>query len=139
MVKKEWVKNKEFEKITEASRKAVNLMHGFKVEHVGINAGSKDGADPIISAFAPFGFDVKHGNSSVFLNHDIEIMTGEAYGKCGHICIETNNIKRAEAYLKSRGVKFIEESKKIDSKGNYAAVYIDGDVGGLAVHLLQKK
>lgn len=139
MVKKDWVKNKEFDKITEASKKAVALMHGFRVEHVGVNAGSAGAAESIISAFAPFGFDVKRGNSSVFLNHDIEIMTGEAYGKCGHICIETNNIKRAEAYLKSKGIKFIEESKKIDSKGNYPAVYLEGDICGLAVHLLQKK
>ena len=41
-------------------------------------------------------------------------------------------------YLKSKGVKFIEESKNIDQNGNYAAVYLDGDINGFAVHLLQK-
>ncbi|MBR5527404.1 MAG: bifunctional 4-hydroxy-2-oxoglutarate aldolase/2-dehydro-3-deoxy-phosphogluconate aldolase [Clostridia bacterium] len=138
MVNKQWVKDKEFHKITEATRKAVTLMHGFKVEHVGLNANTPEAGEDIISAFVPFGFEVKRGNSGVFLNHDVEIMTKPWYGKAGHICIETNNIKRAEAYLKSKGVKFIEETKNIDSKGNYPAVYIDGDVCGMALHLLQK-
>jgi len=138
MVNKKWVKEKDFAKITEATRNAVTLMHGFKVEHVGLNAGSPEAGEDVISAFAPFGFNVKRGNSSVFLNHDVEIMTKPWYGKVGHICIETNNIKRAEAYLKTKGVKFIEESKNIDAKGNYAAVYIDGDICGMSLHLLQK-
>ncbi len=138
MVNKEWVKNKEFHKITEATKKAVALMHGFKVEHVGINADTPENGESVIEAFSPFGFAVNRGNGGVFLNHDVEIMTKPWYGKCGHICIETNNIKRAEAYLKTKGVKFIEETKNIDAKGNYKAVYIDGDVCGFSLHLLQK-
>ena len=138
MVKKDWIQKKEFEKITESCRKAVKLMHGFCVEHVGINADTRENADPILAAFAPFGFDVHEGKESIFLNHDVEIMTKPWYGKNGHICVQTNNIKRAEAYLKSKGVKFIEESKNIGPNGDYAAVYIDGDVNGFAVHLLQK-
>lgn len=138
MVKKSWVQNKEFDKITQSCKKAVALLHGFCVEHVGINADSKEAANPILSAFAPFGFDVSTGEKSIFLNHDVEIMTTPWYGKNGHICIQTNNIKRAEAYLKSKGVKFIEESKNKDKDGNYAAVYLDGDIHGFAVHLLQK-
>lgn len=138
MVKKDWIKNKEFSKITDACRKAVKQMHGFHVEHVGINADARENAASILSAFAPFGFAVHEGEASIFLDHDVEIMTKPWYGKCGHICVETNNIKRAEAYLKSKGVKFIEESKNIDQNGNYAAVYLDGDINGFAVHLLQK-
>ncbi len=139
MVKKEWVKEKKFDKIAEACKNAVALMHGFKVEHVGINADTPENGESVIDAFSPFGFNVNRGNSSVFLNHDVEIMTKPWYGKNGHICIETNNIKRAEAYLKTKGVKFIEETKKPDKNGNYPAVYIDGDIAGFSVHLLQKK
>lgn len=138
MVKKEWIKNKEFYKITESASKAVRLMHGFHAEHIGINAGSDENSASVLSAFSAFGFSVNDGTDSVFLDHDIEIMKKPWYGKYGHICIETNNIKRAEAYLKSSGFKFIEESKNLDPKGNYSVVYIDGDFGGFAVHLLQK-
>ena len=138
MVKKEWIRNREFFKITEACRRAVKQMHGFHVEHIGINADSREGAENILTAFAPFGLDVHEGETSIFLNHDVEIMTKPWYGKCGHIGIETHNIKRAEAYLKTKGVRFIEESKNTDRNGNYTVVYIDGEIGGFAVHLLQK-
>lgn len=138
MVKKDWVASGEFDKITEACRRTVKLMHGFRVEHVGINAGSEEAAEPIMAAFAPFDLGIHKGDKGIFLGHDVEIMTVPWYGTCGHICIETNNIRRAEAYLKSKGVQFIEESKSYDAKGNYPAVYMDGEVHGFAVHLLQK-
>ncbi len=138
MVKDEYIKNKEFDKIRVLTENAVKLMLGFKIKHVGINAENADEAMTIAKMFAPFGLEVKDGNSSIFLNSDIEVMKSKYYGKNGHIAIETNSIKRAEAYLKTKGLKFIEESKKFDAKGNYKAVYIDADFGGFAVHLVQK-
>ena len=86
------------------------------------------------AGFAPYEFVYENEIVGV----DIEIMKKPWYGEKGHIAIACNNIKRAEAYLKSIGVKFIEESKNIDAKGNYKAVYIDGDIAGFAVHLVQK-
>lgn len=138
MVKDEYIKNKEFDKIKVLTENAVKLMLGFKIKHVGINAENADQAMAIAKTFAPFGLDLKDGNSSIFIGSDIEVMKAKGYGKLGHIAIETNFIKRAEAYLKNKGLKFIEESKKIDAKGDYKAVYIDADFGGFAVHLLQK-
>ncbi len=139
MVKDEYIKNKEFDKIRSLTEKAVKLMLGFKIKHVGINAENADHAMTIAGMFAPFGLDIKDGNSSVFLGSDIEIMKSTGYGKNGHIAIETNSIRRAESYLKTKGFRFIEESKKVDAKGNYPAVYIDYDFAGFAVHLVQKK
>ncbi len=138
MVKDEYIKNKEFDKIRVLTENAVKLMLGFKIKHVGINAANAAEAMTIAKMFTPFGLEINDGNSSIFLNSDIEVMKSPFYGKNGHIAIETNSIKRAEAYLKSKGLKFIEESKKIDAKGNYKAVYIDADFGGFAVHLVQK-
>ena len=138
MVKDEYIKNQEFDKIKALTENAVKLMLGFKIKHVGINAENADAAMAIAKTFAPFGLDLKDGNSSIFVGSDIEVMKSKGYGKLGHIAIETNFIKRAEAYLKNKGLKLIEESKKIDAKGDYKAVYIDADFGGFAVHLLQK-
>lgn len=137
MVKDEYIKNKEFDKIRELTENAVKLMLGFKIKHVGINAENEDEAKAIVSTFAPFGLPVKEGNSSIFVGSDIEVMKNNGRGRLGHIAIQTNNVKRAEAYLKSKGVKFIEESKKYDKNGNYPAVYIDADFGGFAVHLVK--
>lgn len=138
MVKDEYIKNKEFDKIRVLTENAVKLMLGFKIKHVGINAENAEEAMTIAKMFTPFGLEIKEGNSSIFLNSDVEVMKSRYYGKNGHIAIETNSIKRAEAYLKTKGLKFIEDSKKFDAKGNYKAVYIDADFGGFAVHLVQK-
>ena len=133
------VKEGNFDKIREIAQETVKTMHGFKIVHVGINAGSGANAYDIAKMFAPFCLEINRDtDAGMFLNNDIEIMKKPWYGEKGHIAIACNNIKRAEAYLKSIGVKFIEESKNIDAKGNYKAVYIDGDIAGFAVHLVQK-
>ncbi len=130
------VKEGNFDGIKAATANAVKLMHGFKIVHVGINAGNDEGAAKVAAAFNPF--DLSATGAGFIIDKGIEIMNQPWYGEHGHIAVQTNNIKRAEAYLKTKGVKFIESSKKIDAKGNYKAVYIDGDLGGFAVHLLQK-
>lgn len=139
MVKDEYINNKEFDKIRLLTEKAVKLMLGFKIKHVGINTECGEKAYGLAKMFAPFGFEIADGQGGMMLGDGIEIMKGKGYGNAGHIAVETNCIKRAEAYLKNKGVKFIEESKKPDKNGNYTAVYIDADFGGFAVHLLQKK
>ena len=138
MVKDDYIKSGDFDKIRSLTENAVKLMLGFKIKHVGINAENAKEAMNIAKLFTPFGLEIKEGNISIFLNSDIEVMKKPGYGRLGHIAIETNFIKRAEAYLKAKGLKFIEESKKIDAKGNYKVVYIDADFGGFAVHLVQK-
>lgn len=133
------VKEGNFDKIREIAKETVAAMHGFKVAHVGINADNPENAQSIAKQFAPFCLEIsKDGESSMFLNKDVEIMKKPWYGEKGHIAIACNNIKRAEAFCKSQGVKFLEESKKIDEKGNYKAVYVDGDIAGFSIHLMQK-
>lgn len=140
MVKDEYIKNGEFDKIKELTANAVSLMHGFKIVHIGINAENSESAHKLADSMAVFDQKItKESNSSMFLNNEIEIMKKPWYGKMGHIAIQTNNIKRAEAYLKSKGIKFIEETKNIDAKGNYGAVYMEGDYCGFSLHLVQKK
>ena len=139
MVKKEWVLNKQYDKITESCKNAVKLMHGFKIAHVGINAENKDKANDIISMFSAFGFGVETLSASSFLDSSIEIMHSSGRGANGHIAIETVNIDRAVRYLSSKGIRFVEDSAKYDEKGNCRFIYLDGDFAGFAVHLIKKK
>lgn len=60
------------------------------------------------------------------------------FGAKGHLAYKTNYIERAVAYLKAKGYTFNEESAKYDAKGKLKAIYVDGEVGGFAIHLLQK-
>ena len=37
-----------------------------------------------------------------------------------------------------RSVTFDESTRKTDAKGKTKAIYVDGDFGGFAIHLVQK-
>ncbi len=139
MVKEEYIENGEFDKIRELTENAVKLMLGFTLKHVGINAECENCATNIANMFNIFGFATKVGNSSVFAGKEIEVMKKAGRGTHGHIAIGTNNVDRAEAYLKSKGYSFIEDSRVKDDKGFTKALYIEGDFGGFAVHLVLNK
>ncbi len=138
MVKDDLIKAGEFDKIKALTENAVMLMHGFKVVHVGINASNENEALSIANAFSVFGMTANNGNSSVFAGKGVEVMKNGGYGQKGHIAVETNNVDRAVAYLKTKGISFIPESKNVDAKGVTKAIYLDGDFGGFAVHLVKK-
>lgn len=129
----------EFDKITELTREAVTQMLGFELAHVGINTDSEDEAVSVATKFGSlFGKEVKVGGGSVFAGKDIETMKKAYLGANGHIAYKTNYIGRAVNYLKSLGVEFNEESAKYDEKGKLKAIYMKEEIGGFAVHLLQK-
>ncbi len=139
MVKDEYIKNGEFDKIRELTENAVKLMLGFKLVHVGINTGSFENAEKAAKAFEVFGMASRKCSASYFAGTEVEAMADGARGEYGHIAIATNNIPRAEAYLASKGIKVIEESRNCDDKGNTKAIYLDMDICGFAVHLVQAK
>ncbi|HAN44014.1 MAG TPA: 2-dehydro-3-deoxyphosphogluconate aldolase [Ruminococcaceae bacterium] len=140
MVKAELIKAKEFDKITELTKQAVDVMLGFEITHVGINAENADKAMAIANLFsAAFNFPIKDGNSSVFAGSLIEVMKKPFLGANGHIAISTNHVGRAVAHLKQKGVKFNEETAKYDAKGKLTVIYLAEEFGGFAVHLVQKK
>ena len=86
---------------------------------------------------AVFGFGVKGGNSSTFAGSGIEVMKSMYLGKNGHLAVRTNQIGRATAYLEKRGYEVDMGTAKY--KGDQmTAVYLKGEIGGFAVHLLQK-
>ena len=130
----------EFDKIEELTREAVKTMLGFELAHVGVNMGSEADALKAAQRFAfIFGMPVKNGNSSVFAGSAIEYMKEPYLGKNGHIAIRTNYIDRAVNYLSSvLGVEFDEYTAKTDAKGKLKAIYMKEEIGGFAVHLVNK-
>ena len=129
----------DFAAIEELTRTAVHTMLGFELGHVGINANNEAEAEKIATPFADmFGFAYKPGNSSIFTGSYIEVMKTPYLGASGHIAIRTNYIERAVNFLQTSGVKFKEDTKKYDAKGKFVAIYLDCEIGGFAVHLVQK-
>ena len=130
----------EWDKIEQITREAVQTMLGFELAHVGINAESEEEAVKAANRFAfIFGMPAKAGNSSIFAGKAVEVMKTPYLGKNGHIAVRTNYIERAINYLESvLGVEFAEETAKRDDKGALKAIYLKEEIGGFAVHLVQK-
>ncbi len=138
MVKKELVTAGEFDKIRDLTREAVQTMLGFELAHVGINCSNEAEAEKTADAFdGLFGFAKKVGNSSVFAGTAIEAMKSAGRGANGHIAISTNSVARTKNYLELMGYKFDESTARF--KGDkMTAIYLSDEIGGFAVHLVQK-
>lgn len=138
MVPKDLVAAGDFEAIKNLTREAVNTMLGFELRHIGINANGDDEAENVAGSFEKlFGFTKKVGGSSVFAGTAIEVMKQPYLGAHGHIAIGTNYIERAVYHMELQGFEFDPETAKYKN-GKMVAIYLKGELGGFAVHLVQK-
>ena len=138
MVPGDAVKAKDWARITEITRSAVDKMLGFELRHVGINSGSPEQAEKDAEQLAKLlNWPVKPGNSSVFAGTGFECMKAVGRGEKGHIAILTNSVKRAKWHLEQRGFAFDEDSAGYKN-GKLNAIYLKDDICGFAFHLLQK-
>lgn len=139
MVKDELIKNGEFDKITELCKEAVAAMLGFEVAHIGINTADEKAALEVAETFNKlFNFPVKNGNSAVFASSGIEVRKSMFRGTNGHIAIKTNYIERAIRYIETMGGVVDMEKDVVEKDGVIKAVYLKDEIGGFAIHLVQK-
>lgn len=140
MVPSSLVDAENWEEITRLTKEAVRTMLGLELRHVGINTENKEQAMKIAERFALlFGSEVKCGNSSVFAGKEIEVMKKPYLGTKGHIAIAVNSVERAMRYLDEHlGFTFDEDTAKYDDKKNIKAIYLNEEIGGFAIHLMQK-
>ena len=133
MCKKDLIEAQAWDQITAICQEAVKTMLGFSLAHVGVNCENEGEAEQAARTLcALFGFDYKPGNSSIFAGGAVECMKAPYLGKNGHIAIGTNSLDRAVYHLGRRGVEFDESTRKPK------AIYLKGEVGGFAIHLVQK-
>jgi 2-dehydro-3-deoxyphosphogluconate aldolase/(4S)-4-hydroxy-2-oxoglutarate aldolase len=139
MVSKELLAAKDFDTIKKLTKQAISLMLGFELKHVGINAENESEALSIASTFEKlFNFSQNIGNSSIFAGTGFEVMKSPFLGKNGHIAIQTNSVKRAVYHLSKQGVAFDMDTARYDNSGTLKTIYLKDEVGGFALHLLQK-
>ncbi len=137
MVKSELINNKQFDEIKRITSQAVTKMLGFELRHVGINnADAKVALDGASKLASILGLPVKDGNSSVFVGSQFEFLKRVYLGSQGHLAIGTNFIDRAVAYLSGVGIG-IKPETRVEKDGKLATVYLDVEIGGFAIHLLQ--
>lgn len=138
MVKPELISNGRFDEIAEITSEAVKNLLGFELMHVGINENNTKAAENSAKEFSSLlSLPVKDGNSSLFVGSEFEIMKSKFLGDHGHLAIGTNNINRAVAYFARNGISTLPETIK-EKNGKMIAIYLDKEISGFSIHLLQK-
>lgn len=133
------LKNRDFDGIRAACKKAMDISLGFELAHVGINHDNEEQANATATALGKvFRMPVKVGNSSTFAGEAAECMKTNFYGTKGHIGFKTRSSLRALAWLENQGYEVIEESIKYKPNGNVLAAYLKDEVGGFALHIVEK-
>ena len=140
MVPGDLIRAGEWDRIEQLTREAVQTMLGFELAHVGVNARDEKEAARAAGRFAYlFGMPQKAGDSSIFAGTALEVMKSPYLGDNGHIAVRTNYMDRAVNYLAGvLGAEFNEDSARRDAKGRLKAIYLKEEIGGFAVHLVQK-
>jgi 2-dehydro-3-deoxyphosphogluconate aldolase/(4S)-4-hydroxy-2-oxoglutarate aldolase len=137
MVKSALIAEGRWDDIREACRQATLALHGFSFQHLGVNCSGPAEAKREAAFLGDLGFIPKEGNSSIFAGTPFELMKEAGRGERGHIALKVNNVERALAYLKIRGVEPIAGTEKSE-KGRLKVVYIDREVSGFAIHLYRE-
>lgn len=138
MCKTSDINDKNFDKITHIVKESIDILLGFELAHVGINAASEQESLAAAKKFSDvFGFNLKQGNSSNFSGKGIEVNKSQGPGDMGHIAIKTNSIPRAVYYLEKKGYR-VDWTTRKGTEQKPVAVYLENEIGGFAIHLLQK-
>lgn len=139
MVPENLIGKGDFITIRTMAEKAVQKMLGFELAHVGLNLESREEAVKAAEMFESlFGFQKNENDNSIFAGSCIEAMKHPFLGEKGHIAVKTNDAGRAVSYLKRRGILFREESAGYRTDGTLSAIYLRHEIGGFAVHLVQR-
>lgn len=127
-----------FEEIRAQTAAAVKAALGFEFAHLGIYFDEENEAQLSASILKrTFGFAEKQGRSSVFSSDKLELCKSRGLGRNGHVAVKTNSITLALEYLKRQGFSANAESAKYRGEV-LTSIYLDLEIGGFSVHLLQK-
>ncbi len=119
------------------AKRAVDLLLGLEMGHVGINCETSDEAGATADwFFKTFGLATRETAISFFAGAAVETMKAPSFGAKGHIGIAANSADRAAYHLQLRGVEFRAFKRSPD--GTLIAAYLTEEIGGFAVHLCPK-
>ena len=111
----------------------------FELEHVGINTPSPEEADKLAQLLSlVFNLEPRHGQKSEFAGPYFECMKSPFLGTNGHIAMRTPDLAAAVEELKEKGFSFNMDTAAYTDEGKIKNVYLDGEFGGFAIHIMQK-
>lgn len=111
----------------------------FELEHVGINQANAEEAAKLADLLClMFNLTPKHGNKSEFAGPYFECMKSPFLGTNGHIAMRTPDLAAAMEELKGKGYSFNMDTAAYNEDGSIKNVYLAGEFGGFAIHIMQK-
>lgn len=111
----------------------------FELEHIGINCAAPEEAAKLAELLSGmFNLAPRHGNKSEFAGNYFECMKNPYLGANGHIAMRTPDLEAAVAELKEKGFTFNMSTAAYFDDGKLKNVYLDGEYGGFAIHIMQK-
>lgn len=106
---------------------------GLSLAHIGINCADEESARQTAAALCSLlGLEYRPGEKSIFAGSIAECMKSPYRGRNGHIALAVSDLEKAICHLRRQGVAFDETTRT--SK----AIYLRDEVGGFAIHLLQR-
>ena len=115
------------------------MKNEFELVHVGINTPNAEEAEKLAQLLSMmFNLNPRHGQKSEFAGNCFECMKAPFLGKNGHIAMRTPDLGAAVEELKEKGFSFNMETAAYTDDGKLKNVYLDGEFGGFAIHILQK-
>ena len=111
----------------------------FELEHIGINTPNAEEAEKLDNLLSlVFNLEPRHGQKSEFAGPYFECMKAPFLGTNGHIAMRTPNLAAAMEELKEKGFSFNMDTAAYTEDGTIKNVYLDGEFGGFAIHIMQK-
>lgn len=115
------------------------MENKFELVHVGINNQDPQEAAQLAQLLCQlFNLAPKHGNKSEFAGTYFECMKEPFLGTNGHIAMATADLAAAMEELKDKGFSFNMDTAAYTEEGKIKNVYLAGEYGGFAIHILQK-
>lgn len=115
------------------------MENHFELEHIGINMENETEAQELANQLSMlFNLTPRHGQKSEFAGDYFECMKSPFLGKNGHIAMRTANLESAVAELKAKGLSFNMETAAYDGENKLKNIYLAGEFGGFAIHILRK-
>ena len=111
----------------------------FELEHIGINTPNPEEAEKLSQLLSlVFNLEPRHGQKSEFAGDYFECMKAPFLGTNGHMAMRTPDLAAAVEELKEKGFSFNMDTAAYTDEGKIKNVYLDGEFGGFAIHIMQK-
>jgi len=115
------------------------MNHSFELVHLGINTPNPQEADELAKLLSlMFNLTPRHGQKSEFAGSFFECMKAPFLGTNGHVAMAVSDLDGAVEELKEKGFAFNMDTAAYDEDGKLKNVYLDGEYGGFAIHIMRK-